>query len=95
MILGLVAVWGILATNRPRLNVVAVSLLAPALGFGLKAFTYGTGAVFWITATTTAALTLIVSLYAIRRCGFRVGRPPEGELAFEGEESNREDECGK
>jgi hypothetical protein len=92
VILGLVAVWAILGTKRPRLGIVLVSLLAPALGVG-SAAVFGeseseTG--LWITATMTAALVLVVSLYVIRRCGFRVRRQPIDAPAFEGEGSQKE-----
>jgi hypothetical protein len=91
VMLGLVAVWAILGTRHARLGTIAVLLVAPLLGFGLNmvlqmflGINIDTG--YWITATMTTTFALILSLYAIRRCGFRVRREPKGGLAFEGEE---------
>ena len=50
---------------------------------------------YWVVATTTTALVLVISLYIIRRCGFRVTGRPKGELPDEGDKSHKEDKCGK
>jgi len=42
----------------------------------------------WMTGLMTEALVLVVSLYAIRRCGFRVRRQPKGEPGSSGKETN-------
>jgi len=97
VVLGVVAVWGILRTEYPRLGMVAVLLLAQLLGPSLKAV-LGRGwmdAGYWVVATTTTALVLVISLYIIRRCGFRVTGRPKGELPVEGDKSHKEDKCGK
>jgi hypothetical protein len=95
-ILGLAALWSILGTGYPRLGTILVLSLAPLLGFSLQWGLQGLlggpdiDAGYWITATMTAALGLIVSLYAIRRCGFRVRRQWRQKTTFEGEESHKE-----
>jgi hypothetical protein len=95
VILGLISVWAILGTKRLRLGIVGVLLLAPLLGFVMPAVVGDSEAAVWITATMTAALVLVVSLYVIRRCGFRVTRQPKGEPGFEGKEPQKEYECGE
>jgi len=85
VILGLVAVWAILGTEHPRLVIVVVLLLAVLLGLSLKAVVGLLDAGYWITATMTTALAVIVSLYAIRRCGFRVTRRPKCKSALSSE----------
>jgi hypothetical protein len=81
-------VWAILGTEHPKLGIVGVSLLASGLGCGLTPLTDGPGFAFWITATTTEALVLVVSLYVIRRCGFRVTRQRKGEPVSGGKETS-------
>jgi hypothetical protein len=88
VILGLAGVWAILGTRHPELGIVGVLLLAPLLGFGMAAVYRPVVVGLLITATTTAALVLVVSLYVIRRSGFRVARQPKGEPGSSGKEND-------
>jgi hypothetical protein len=96
VILGLVAVWAILGTKHTTPGLAALSLLAALVGTGLALVVSDAEvADLWIVATMTGALLFVVSLCVIRRCGFRVRRQPKGELACEGEQPQKEHECGK
>ncbi len=101
IILGLVAAWLILGTRRPTLATIAVLLLAPLLGFGLYTVLQMTSppnrfnSAYWITAITAAAIVLIVSLHAIRRCGFRIRRQRKCGLVLGDEGSQKELAHGK
>ncbi len=94
--LGLAAIWAILVTEHPKLGILAVLLLAPLLGIGVKMIMSGpiNDTRYWLAATMTEASVLIVSLYIIRRGGFRIRRKRKGREAFVGAELHEEDKCG-
>jgi hypothetical protein len=94
-VLGLVSAWAILGTKHPKLGILSVLLIAPIFGFGGEALLSdgGEDLADWIAATMTEAVVLIVSLYAIRRGGFRVGRQRKSGPALKGGELHQEDKC--
>jgi hypothetical protein len=72
---GLVAVWAILGAKRPLIGVAVLFAVVVGAGYGLeKLLGSGPGFAMWMTATLTEALSLVVSLFVVRSCGYRLRR---------------------
>jgi hypothetical protein len=72
-LVGLVAVWAILGTKRPLAGTVVLIVVAVGTGLSLAAIGEGPSMLaLWVTATLTEALSLTVSLLAVRSCGYRL-----------------------
>jgi hypothetical protein len=73
-LVGLVAVWAILGTKHPLAGTVVLLPVAAGTGLGVATFLPGPEFAIWMTATLTEALSLVVSLFVIRSCGYRLRR---------------------
>jgi hypothetical protein len=83
-LVGLVAVWGVLGTKRLLIGIPVLLAVAVGAGYGLeKNLRPGPGFAIWMTVTLTEALSLVVSLFVVRSCGYRlrrrVARRPGGD----------------
>ncbi len=74
-VVGILPVWFVLATNRPILYGIGVVTVGTIAGYSL-----GRGPFFsseqeiWLTVTATEAMAVVVSLFAVRSCGYHVMR---------------------
>jgi hypothetical protein len=72
---GLVAAWAVLGAKRPLIGVPVLFAVAVGAAYGLERILGpGPGFAFWIPATLTEALSLVVSLLLVRSWGYRLRR---------------------
>jgi hypothetical protein len=73
--IGLAAAWAVLGVKRPLIGVPVLLVVAVGAAYGLeKSLGPRPGFAIWITATLTEALSLAVSLFVVRSCGYRLRR---------------------
>jgi len=75
-VVGVVPVWSVLATKRPVLYSLGVVALGVSAGY-CYAWTRTSGQEgVWMTATATEVTALVLSLFVVRSCGYRLLRLP-------------------
>ncbi len=75
-VVGILPVWFVLATNWPTIFSIGVVAVGAFAGYGLG-WLYKGEELYWMTATATEALSVVVSLLVVRRCGYRLVRLPK------------------
>ncbi len=72
-VVGVLPVWFVLATKQPMLYSVGLIAVGACAGYCLARATQNQTGI-WMTATTTEALSVVVSLLVVRSCGYRLVR---------------------
>ena len=77
-VVGVLPVWFVLATKRPIVFSIGSVAIGACAGYCLGRGLYGGEVIWMMTATTTEALAVVVSLLVVRFCGYRLARLPRG-----------------
>lgn len=86
-VVGLLSVWPVLGARQPLAASAILIIVAAGVGFCVVWSVRHDleGAALWAVLTVTEALSLAVSLFVVRSCGYRLVRlPPQGEVTASG-----------
>lgn len=75
-VVGILPVWFVLATNWPTIFSIGVVAVGAGTGY-CYGWLFRVEVVFWMTASATEALSVVVSLLVVRSCGYRLVRLPK------------------